>query len=195
MRTSLNIRGALAVAVVAAGASWLGTGSAVAEAPCQSGPPATLGSVGAPYACEELADLPAPYAPGHGRYSGGDPLIGIEHIGRSSGLPSNTTTVIGLADLPAIEYSTDLPYLVNDYPVTHGGVMRYDDRPAPRGAAYSDVPDAPALDAAPVIPSASVDAHAVPAPAAEPAKPSDAVTADVQKLPSVDTTLTGVRVR
>ncbi|WP_214409970.1 hypothetical protein [Sphaerisporangium fuscum] len=103
MRTSRKIRGAVAVAVVAAGASWLGMGGALAAAR---------------HAADPVPGIPAPRVEGPGN---GDLIVSIEHIGRSSRLPSDTTVVFGLTNLPAIIRS--VPEYARDHflPRTFGG--------------------------------------------------------------------------
>ncbi|WP_248962296.1 hypothetical protein [Sphaerisporangium perillae] len=217
MRSSLNIRGILAVAVVAAGASWLGAGSASAAVPCGEGPLTALQAPGtAPEACDGLGGLTVPHVANRGAGNGrGDLLIGFEHIGRSSGLLSGTAAVIGLTDLPAIVRSTGLPHLLKGellYRVARGhsvpGVLQYEGRPAQRRAiGSSDVPDAPATSGTAVsgdpgapavgagtgLPVLPVVPPAVGAPVQDPG--TDAAGAELAKLPSVDTALTGLHVR
>jgi hypothetical protein len=205
MRTSINIRGVLAVAAVTAGASLVGMSGAVAAAgPCQDSP---LTSLDAPYACDGPAGLAVP----QGRPGSGDLLIGIEHIGRSSGLMSGTTAVIGLTDLPAIVRSTGLPGFLRGEFVYHvtRGVVGYDRRLATGGAAVSDEPHSglpidplTVLGAAPSV----VPAHEAPgAPSVGDAayqsrsvdkasSGDDVVSTEVERIPSVDTALTDLHV-
>ncbi|MEU8270204.1 hypothetical protein AB0B89_23990 [Sphaerisporangium sp. NPDC049002] len=150
MRTSLSIRGVLAVAAVTAGAGWLGMGSALAATPAETRPHTT--STAADVAPNSVNGLRLPSLrvsgrDGYGYRDGGDLLVGIEQIGRSSGMPTRTTTVVGLTDLPAIVRSTGIPRALrgqNVYDATRGGglshVLRREDPPVPGEEAGLDTP-------------------------------------------------------
>jgi hypothetical protein len=203
-------------------ANRFGTGRGVPAAPCEDDPLASAQSPSAaPHGCEPLGDLPVPHMAGHGARPGsGDLLIAIERVKGGSGLPSGTTAVVGLTDLPAIVRSTGLPDFMRGefvYSVTRGrilpGVIRYDGRPASRTASVlpmepvtipltSAGTTAPSATSAPEVPGITGAAHrtrTVEQSAATVAKPGgagdDVVSAEVERLPSVDTALTDLHVR
>ncbi|MEV7966626.1 hypothetical protein AB0O34_11670 [Sphaerisporangium sp. NPDC088356] len=212
MRTSLSFRGVLAVAAVTAGASWLGMGSALAATPADSRPLTSSSKADISPNTVNGLRLPSLHVAGHGGYGdGGDLLLGFEQIGQSSGMPTRTTTVVGLTDLPAIVRSTGLTRATRGqylYDLTRGRdlshVLRGEDPPVPGDSGELDTPGvipAPAQDPTPAIAVLPIEPQtpAIVDPAiVDPglvAPGNDEGTVITAEVPSLGTSLRDLRVR
>ncbi|MFC4529803.1 hypothetical protein [Sphaerisporangium dianthi] len=199
MRSSINIRGFLAVAAIAAGAACLATGSASAATSCEQSAVTVLRSPGfASAACHALHAMAAPQAATSSitaRHTRDELSVGFEHIGRTWGLPSRTAAVIGLHELPAIARGplSRLPEGTLVYQtsrkltVTVPGLPQQDDRPLRRGAYASDEPAAAPAPLMPVEPE--------PLPGLVAANGPHGLGARIGRVLTVDTTISGLRVR
>ncbi len=217
MRTSSNIRGVLALAAVTAGGVWLGMGSAAAAVPGGDDPSSTAPvasqessstapvvtapvtsqdpSSTAPAVSDPLTDLQVPSVVKQS--AGRDLITDIQHIGAN--VPDVPAPDADPA--PGLDSTPELPGQPVDDPQTPPVPGAETDPVAPSAVSPQEAPSlgdvvgvAPADTAHKSEAAKKDDKASLSGSATEPQKDDKAVSADLEKVPSVDATLPSVPV-